>query len=270
MRELLKSLRRKLVGRPGPKKPAYPEHLASMDLAPFAGTPRVYMIASSPRCGSYFLGHALAEAGGFGQPLEYLNKGNMPNWKARFATEDMPTLMARMIACRTSPNGVFGVKAHWNQFSPYAEGALFAPFGGVGRIVHIYRRDLLGQAISFLRAAQTGEYLSGAPNQGRERYSYEGIVSRARNLRNQNAGWAAFFRDQYPGPVLRIVYEDLIADQPAGFARVAEFLGGGDRAQPRAAERIRRQSDGASREWRSRFLAELREADRWVTEPQAW
>ena len=51
--------------------------------------------------------------------------GNMPSWTARFGTDDIPTLLGHMVALRTSPNGPVGLKAHWSQFRPYADLALF-------------------------------------------------------------------------------------------------------------------------------------------------
>jgi len=76
----LASLLRRIAGRPAPHP--YPEQFSpAMDRPPFYGRPRWYLIASTPRCGSHFLGHALIESGHFGVPLEYLHRGNLDHWR---------------------------------------------------------------------------------------------------------------------------------------------------------------------------------------------
>lgn len=262
---------RRLRGRAAPPAPVYPEQFdAAMDLAPFEGLPRIYLIATTPRCGSHFLGHALAGTGKLGVPLEYLNPANLPFWSARFGIDDPHTILARLITHRTSPSGRFGLKAHWSQFEPHADRALFAPFGGVERAVFLYRRDLLGQAISYLRAAQTGQFISGAARRGADEYDYGAIVARALRIRRQNAAWANYLRNRFDRPVLTVVYEDLVGDPAAGLAAVANFIDPGEAAAPAASPRTQRQSDAASADWRARAARDLRPGDRWLLEQQAW
>lgn len=266
-RRVSRALRRALGLPPGPHP--YPEQFEpDMDMAPFAGRPHMYLIASTPRCGSHFLGHALGKTGAFGVPMEYLNQGSFPFWTKRFGTREMPDLIAALAPLRTSPNGRFGLKAHWTQFEPYADRSLFTPYGGIERAVFLYRRDLLGQAISLLRAAQTRQYISGSEAQGSEKYMYDRIIRRAEGLRAQNLAWQAYLRDSFDKPVLTVVYEDLVADQQAEFTRIATFFDGDAAVIPTASERTQRQSDSVSGAWRRRFLAEMRDEHRWIVEPQ--
>lgn len=266
-RRVTRAVRRALGLPPGPHP--YPEQFEpDMDLPPFAGRPNMYLIASTPRCGSHFLGHALGKTGAYGVPMEYLNPGSFPFWKKRFGRLDMPGLIETLVPLRTSPNGRFGLKAHWNQFEPHADRSLFAPHGGIERAIFLYRRDLLAQAISLLRAAQTRQYISGSQEQGSEKYMYDRIIRRAEGLRAQNLAWQAYFRDSFDKPVLTVVYEHLVADQPAEFARIARFFDGEAATVPSASERTRRQSDTVSGDWRERFLAEMRDEHRWIVEPQ--
>ena len=225
---------------------AYPEQFAAdMDLAPFNGAPRIYLIASTPRCGSHFLGHALARTGHFGVPLEYLGDRNLTGWRARFGPEDDAAILRHLIACRTSPSGWFGIKAHWSQFERCADRALFAAHGGVDRTIFLYRRDLLAQAISYLRAAQSGQFISGAARQAEPRYDCARILARARSILSQNRAWSRYLREEFDNPVLTVVYEDLVADQPSGFAAIGQFLDPDCPMRPAPSARTAPQSDAS-------------------------
>lgn len=154
---------------------AYGEQFSSqMDLPEFRSQHKTYLIASTPRCGSHFLGHGLMQLGVFGVPLEYLNGGNLRGWKIKFGlNKDLPELLMDIISRRTSPSGWFGIKAHWSQFSPHLRKGNLSAINPIERILFIYRRDLLGQAISYLKAQQTGIWISGAPRKGTENYDFK-------------------------------------------------------------------------------------------------
>jgi LPS sulfotransferase NodH len=69
---------------------------------------------------------------------------------------------------------------------------------------------------------------------------------------------------------MNVVYEDLAADPTAGFAAIGAFLDPDCPTPITPSERTRRQSDDLSAEWRRRALADLRDEDRWILEPQSW
>lgn len=248
---------------------AYPDQFSTeMDLPLFEGTPKTYLIASTPRCGSHYLGHALTAMGGFGVPLEYLNKGNFSGWKARFGEMGLPELLHEMIRHRTSPNGRFGIKAHWSQFSPHIATDKLAPLGSIKRVIHIYRGDLLGQAISLEKANQTGQWISGAEAQSAAVFRYGKIVRAAENLRAQNMAWAAYLTE-HDCDVLRVDYKSLIATPEAKLTEIRDFLDPDSTAQPQPSERTQKQSDSLSKDWRERFLQEMRPRHAWIAEPFA-
>lgn len=253
-----------------PPVPYQAQFSADRDLPTFEGTPTLYMMATTPRCGSHFLGHALAECETFGVPLEYLHPGNMKKWHGRFGTRTPEEVLAELIRHRTGPTGHFGFKAHWSQFDPYQTCEIFAPHGGLDRAFWIFRRDLLGQAISFVVANQTGVWISGAPKQGEASYDYAKIVKFAADIRDQNAHWKTWFDTKFKGPVHKVVYEELIADQTSQLRAAALFVDANTTAHPAAAERTQKQSNTTSETWRQRFHSELRPEDSWVLEDQAW
>ena len=51
---------------------------------------KVLIIASTERCGSHMLGHALHNTHAFGFPLEYANPANLKKWKEKSAKK-IPT-----------------------------------------------------------------------------------------------------------------------------------------------------------------------------------
>lgn len=247
---------------------AYPDQFApDMDLPLFEGAPQTYLIASTPRCGSHFLGHALQEMGAFGVPLEYLNKGNFAGWKARFGNKRLPALLQDIIRHRTSPSGRFGIKAHWSQFRPFLGTDKIASLGDFTHIIHIYRTDLLGQAISFDKALQTGQWISGAPAQGEAVYRYDKIVSAAENLRAQNIAWGRYFKQQTTCPVMELDYKELISDPETKLTEVRDFLAPDCSVTPAPSERTQKQSDSLSKDWRARFLDDMRPEHAWMTQP---
>jgi len=218
-------------------------------------------------CLPHFLGHALQDIGGFGVPLEYLNLDNFDGWKARFGDKRLPALIDDFIRHRTSPNGRFGLKAHWSQFRRFVDGPKLTAITPFTHVIHLYRSDILGQAISFLKASQTGQWISGAPATGTARYDYAKLVKFAENLHAQNFKWAAYLGEAYPGCVKRVEYSALIKNQVTGLRDVALFLEPDMDVTPAASEKTKRQSDSQSGQWRDRFLADLRDEDAWICDP---
>jgi LPS sulfotransferase NodH len=51
---------------------------AAYDFPDFSGAFRNYLIASTPRCGSHYLGHLLRATGRLGSPLEFFPEAESP------------------------------------------------------------------------------------------------------------------------------------------------------------------------------------------------
>ncbi|KQS57673.1 hypothetical protein ASG17_02905 [Brevundimonas sp. Leaf363] len=174
------------------------------DLAPFDGAARTYLIASSPRTGSHWLGHLFRACGDMGAPLEYLHPRHLADWGERLGTAGAAQTVRAIQRRRTSPSGWFGVKAHWAQFAA-APGA-----AAVERWVRIVRDDALDQAISLVVAKQTRSPISFRPSSGALIYDRAAITAARVRLAQDAAGWDDFFARERVTP-LRIAYEDLVA-----------------------------------------------------------
>jgi trehalose 2-sulfotransferase len=217
-----------------------------------------YAICSTPRSGSHMLGQLLYATGKMGCPLEYFNPGNLVRWQARAQVAGAGDLIRFLQGIRTSPNGCFGVKAHFTHVPALAQ---YIPLGDfVTRFthVHIVRRDLLAQAISFARATQTGQWISRTSASDRTA-TYDGPLIRRClvELARQHASWEHLFHGLGLRPLV-VEYESLAADPPRVIRNVASFVGINLSAEVEIpGPRTSRQRDSESESWRDRFVAEM-------------
>jgi len=195
-----------------------------------------YLFASAPRSGSTYVSHLLWRTGCLGAPLEYLNFE--PTGPYGFASDSPARQIAlwrNALVHRTSPNGVFGLKA----FPVQMEGlhssnpallveVMRAMIAGPGRakIVRLRRRDRTAHAISYARAALSGIWRSEQEVGGRPEpdYSQNAIINSGRFLDQQERSWDAMFRDLDLEP-FEIWYEDVLADPAGAMDAVAAYLG---------------------------------------------
>ena len=243
------------------------------DFPDFAGAPRLYVIATTPRSGSHFLGHALWESGRFGAPLEYLHRKNFQRWQERSGAERPRDVFDWLARRRTSASGWFGLKLMWRQYETWEEDGRLPFLPPVERVIHLYRRDLLGQAISFRIAQQTGVWAAGMAGNGREAgFDAGAIVSAAETLRRQNRAWHRTLTGPAWSdvPRLSLAYEDLAADPQAALARVASFLAPESPPELRPSARTAAQTGARNADWRARVIAGLDRRQQWLTRPHDW
>ena len=167
---------------------------------------------------------------------------------------------AALAALRTTPNGVFGLHAHFDQFVTALRLGLFGRCLPAPRFLYIRRRDLLGQAISLVHARQTRQWTSNGAASGEAAYDGRAIREALHGLIQQNANWELYFAEAGIEPCL-LVYEELVTAPERELARICAFLGidwDGGFERPRAS--IDRQVDPAKQAWRARFLAERQAA----------
>lgn len=217
-----------------------------------------YILATTPRCGSNMLSHALWETGALGAPAEYFNfDTNMPAMIKRLDAYTIAEYAQEVMARRTSPNGVFALKAHFSQLQ-IMRILGFEKLLGQAKYIRLLRKDRLAQAISFVRAAQTGRYTSFETPEGEPHYDFTGIQSAYNGLGRENASWTRWFREKKIAPLV-LVYEEICSDLKRAAARVAEYLGVSlAGARPVSLPPLEKLGDRSSLEWASRFRAEAR------------
>ncbi|WP_235224531.1 Stf0 family sulfotransferase [Octadecabacter dasysiphoniae] len=210
-------------------------------------------LCTTPRCGSHFLGHKMHALGVFGYPLEYLNPGNWKVWEERAGQMDT---LDYIKSVRTGPNGVFSVKLHHEHlvaFLRHEQNVLDYSY------IHLCRRDLTKQAISFARAQQTGAWISDMPEMTPAQYDWSLIAEKMDAISRGNADWQSFLRSVGIKP-LQLYYEDIVADTSGAIAQIAAYLDI-DVSQITADKGIfapQRQKKAAQDDWVTQFVDDSR------------
>ncbi|SII94906.1 Stf0 sulphotransferase [Mycobacteroides abscessus subsp. abscessus] len=255
--------------------------------------PTAYLVLASQRSGSTLLVESLRATGVAGEPQEffqYLPTTSMsPQPREWFADvqdesilrlldpldEGKPDLAPATIwrdYIRTvgrTPNGIWGGKLMWNQ-TPLllnraqglpdrsGEGLLAAIRDVIGSdpvLVHVYRPDVVSQAVSFWRAVQTRVW-RGRPDpvrDARAEYHAGAIAHVITMLQAQEAGWRRWFAEENIEPI-DISYPYLWRNLTEVVGTVLEALGQDPRLAPPPV--LERQADQRSDDWVDRYRAD--------------
>jgi trehalose 2-sulfotransferase len=225
-----------------------------------------YIVASTPRSGSTFLCSLLWQTGVLGAPSEYWNCRKRASPKTigtrmmeRLEASSGVDYLTKLLACRTSKNGIFGLKVHFAHFEEVFNGfpqvlELLAPI----KFIYIERQDKLAQAVSMARSLQTGIWAFGR-NRERPTISYDrDLISRClRSLEVQRRGWLQWFATNRVEPHV-VSYENLVADTAGVVSSIIDLLDvRGDEPHEVQQRKLARQGDGTNKEWAARYQHEL-------------
>ncbi|MBF9030321.1 hypothetical protein HKCCE3408_07925 [Rhodobacterales bacterium HKCCE3408] len=232
----------------------------ALDIDGAPAVERTVLIASTPRCGSHMIGHAMTATGLLGRPFEYLNPANLAEWRRRLGTSGAADSLAALIARRTTPNGVFALKAHHDHCATIGgPERLLAALPNV-YVVHLRRADVLRQAVSYAIARQTGVWIAGQePVSENVEYDRDEIATCLDDIAIQNARWSSFFARAGIRP-LTLIYEEVAADLPGAITQIAQYSGviGPDETLQVAAATERQGTSGRADEWIERYAEERR------------
>ncbi|MGR4068625.1 Stf0 family sulfotransferase [Billgrantia sp. C5P2] len=219
---------------------------------------KVLIIASTGRCGSHMLGHALHETNRFGFPLEYANPANLLEWKRRLKKDELQAVMAEIKRRRTSPNGVFGIKLHY----PHIK--LFGGFDNVAKCfpdayyILLSRKDLLKQAVSLSIASQTGVWIAGQKAVSDDpHYEFAHIDKCLRETILNNASWRYTLAANGCN-YIEMNFDDVRHDLVRSINDIANFMG--VEIDPIEIPRepvTKKQSDLRNAEWEKRFISDF-------------
>lgn len=230
---------------------------STYDFPRISSTPSVYLIAATPRSGSHFLGHLLFATRQLGAPLEYLSSANFQRWSQIARSEDPILVLGEIMARRTSPNGWFGVQAHWFQLANLDRLKIPRDILDFRRIVWIRRRDLIGQAVSLAIAMQTGAWTSFHLPLREPIYDYQTIADCADAIQHMESEWEQFIA-QTSAPRLTLFYEDIRANEATTIENILDWFGlplVGDSLS----SQIKMQSNEINAAWKKRFLSDTRQ-----------
>lgn len=248
-----------------------------------------YLVCASQRSGTTLLCRALADTGIAGRPEEYflaVDERELPGWGC---WEDGPFGLAYQARDRqhyleivnelgATPNGTFGAKLMWNNV-PWAvakfrelprfrdldrAAGIHAAFPDL-HVVHVVRRDIVRQAVSWARMVQDGVWVVSddepARPTGTPHYDFDLIRGLEGLVHESERGWRELF-DELGLTPYEVVYEELTSEdgyRQAVFG-VLDHLGlntGGITDPPPA--RTHRQSDDLNEAWVERYLSERTE-----------
>ena len=190
--------------------------------------------------------------GAMGYPLEYFQPANFAHWCELAGSTDTARVFDYIKGRRTSANGCFGLKTDLASMQRYPFAALFPGC----RLILIERDDLLGQAISLVRARQTNQWISMHERQGElPHYDFQSISAAIAELQDQKSAWLRFLALR-GHEFFKVNYESLVADPQAWIDRIADYL-----RLPTVRihwERVlpQRQSGEESENWRRRYRDE--------------
>jgi LPS sulfotransferase NodH len=252
-----------------------------------------YLVLATQRSGSTLLVESLRSTGCAGEPQEFFqylpSTGMAPQPREWFAgvedesilelldplqpgTPDTATAVAWREHIRSSgrtPNGIWGGKLMWNQAPLLQQRAAQLPdrsgeglhaairdvIGSEPIFVHVYRPDVVSQAVSFWRAVQT-QVWRGRPDPERDSravYHAGAIAHVVKILRDQEKGWRTWFVEEDITPI-DVAYPVLWRNLTAIVAGILEALGQDPRLAP--APVLERQADQRSDEWVDRYREE--------------
>src|SRR3954468_6087661 len=123
-----------------------------------------YVICGDHRSGSTYLCQLLTSTGVLGRPGEFFSDPLL----AREIERD-PAALERLLAKASTPNGIYGLKVFTQQFDVTRKSGWPKRLPKLG-FVHLQRRDLLGQAMSFVRSIQTDQFRSSEEARGEKLY----------------------------------------------------------------------------------------------------
>lgn len=163
--------------------------------------------------------------------------------------------MHAIVDLGATDNGVYGFKLFITQFEQVAATGWPRRLPGLS-FIHLERRDVLGQALSWARALQTGQYRSTSASNGEPRYDGPLIAHCLSMIIDEQARWRAYFAVNGLRP-LTLVYEDVARAPQTAIDAVAGLVGLAQAPQVDL-DRIdlRVQRDSSSAEWGRRFVAE--------------
>ncbi|MBA4024704.1 MAG: sulfotransferase [Gordonia sp.] len=250
---------------------------------------RSYLVLASQRSGSTLLVESLRATGIAGNPEEFFQylptTSAAPQPREWFAEVTDPDVLAlldpldpgtpatetsqewrdRILQAGRSDNGVWGGKLMWNQTPLLVDRAAGLP-GRSGSdlrsaiddvlgdvlLVKVSRENVVDQAVSFWRAVQTRVWRGKADPErdAGAQYNADGIAHLVTELRNQEAGWRAWFADNDITP-FEVGYEELTADTTKVVATILEALGLDPAAAP--PPDLEKQGDARSNEWAERY-----------------
>ncbi|MEM7060155.1 MAG: Stf0 family sulfotransferase [Pseudomonadota bacterium] len=240
-----------------------------------------YVICTSSRSGSTLLCRLLAATGVAGAPDSHFHEPSIDAWLKYYDLKPGPEcsdaqildlIFKAALTEGTAGTAVFGLRLQRHSFDFFAAqlakrhpglskdvDTFQAEFGRT-QFIYLTRQDKVEQAVSYVKAEQSGLWHMAPDGTELERlsapqvpvYDADAIKARVEELSALDAAWLDWFTSQAIEP-LRITYTDLSADPVLVLRRILEALG----LDPETAEGVQpgvaKLADQVSHDWVQRF-----------------
>lgn len=216
----------------------------------------LFLLGFYNRSGSNLLAEYLRSTRKFSGFGENLNADLVRTTCQQEQLASFPDYIAWHMAERRKPGTCYGFKASSDQVAMLLRLGIDRMFTGL-RILHIWREDALGQAISAQIAWQTQKWTSSREGNGRTpRYDAKAIIRFMHEIADSQRGFS-LLGSGLGLPVHHLTYESLIADAEAEITRVGSFLGVDLAHWKRPAKTaLQKQADSLNETFRKRFMQE--------------
>jgi trehalose 2-sulfotransferase len=244
-----------------------------------------YIICGTPRTGSTLLCDLLASTKRTGNPDSFYRRQSISWWAEEWNLSKPGSMSAHefdvaylnaAIKAGKGGTGIFGLRLMRENLGELSaildriypalssdKARLERAFGNI-LYLHLSREDKLAQAVSLVKAEQTGlwhvapdgtEIERVAPPQDPQ-YDFVRIRGEVRELEQYDVAWNAWFEEQGIAP-LRLGYEELSANPAATLIRICDALGV---AAPKVADvrpGVAKLADATSLDWMRRYHLDL-------------
>jgi LPS sulfotransferase NodH len=233
---------------------------------------KTIFIATLPRTGSSLLAADMRSTHALGEPREWFLPNRMDKLVARWELPegDLDAYIARLTKKKSTDNGVVAVKlmpAHLRSMSEAgmlpATGrlsALLERFGGDTLVIRLLRQDKLRQAISLLKARQTGKWGVLKEAKAEAKYDYGELAKLIVQLAKWEAQWERELEASSIVPAIDMMYEELPDRRDETLLDIARRIGLEDPEgivanRDREEIKLRRQADDLTEAWYDRFAS---------------
>ena len=242
-----------------------------------------YIICTSPRSGSTLLCKLLAATGVAGNPDSYFHRPSISEWLADLGLTRKPSVPERELLeeifraaiAKGTLDGVFGLRLQRHSFAFFTEKLAvlypgrsndverFQTAFGRTLFVHLTRRDKIAQAVSYVKAQQTGLWHAAPDGTELERlspprepaYDASEIRTCLEEVTAHDHGWERWFAASEIDP-LRIAYEELSEGPGETLRALLDHLGLEREAADGVEPGVAKLADNINQDWVTRFRSE--------------
>lgn len=244
---------------------------------------RSIVLCANPRSGSTMLCDMMAVTGVLGRPASFYRSESIPDWADRLgidkeagSEEFERAYLAEIRQHGTDASGMFGLRLMWDSVEGLTQrlravfpeevddAALFESAFGLPVYVSLVREDKVAQAVSLVRAKQSGQWhlsSDGSVRQGGKTskpisYDAQAIENEIAGLTRDDTAWQTWFERQNVTP-LQVTYEDLATDPQTVVAQILTASGHNPALSQNVHPVTAKMADEESRQWMAQYRQEI-------------